>query len=75
MPFHQRTAYKGDNTDCYDTTAAALGEKTPPRARSFLRDAEIDSVVGYVIENLKGRGAPTNAECVAFWGEGSRQCN
>lgn len=75
MPFHQRGAYKGDDTSCYGITAHDLGDKVPPRARSFLRDRQLDQVVDYVLTVLKGKGEPTREECVVFWGESSRQCS
>jgi hypothetical protein len=44
----------------------------PPEAASFLRPREIDAVTDYVIAHVKGRGEPTFADCVAFFGEGSK---
>jgi hypothetical protein len=31
-------------------------------------------VVAYVASQLQGHGEPTKADCIAFWGEGSREC-
>ena len=42
---------------------------------SFLRPNEIAAVADYVVADLKGKGEPTYAECVAFFGDGSRVCN
>ena len=75
MPFHQRSAYKGDDVSCYGVTAQDFGDKVPPRARTFLRERQLDLVVDYVLTVLKGRGDPTREECIAFWGESSRQCS
>ena len=74
MPYHERGAFKGDDTRCFGVTAEQLGDTVPPRARSFLREQQIDDVVKYVVETLKGKGEPTRDECLQFWGEGSRQC-
>lgn len=74
MPYHERSAYKGDDQSCYNTTAASLGDGVPPRARSFLRDRQVDDVIDYILTELKGKGEPTVEECIKFWGEGSRQC-
>ena len=74
MPYHDRSAYQGDDTSCYGLTKEDLGEDLPPRARSFLREPQIDEVVDYVLTHLKGKGAPTKEECVEFWGEGSKEC-
>jgi len=46
----------------------------PPRPAKLLRDYQIEAVADYIMENLQGRGAPTKAECVVFWGEGAREC-
>lgn len=74
MPFHKRNAYRGDNRDCYDTTAAELGEAKPPRATNFLKQRDIAAVVAYVQNNLQGRGPPGHEDCVAFWGANARRC-
>jgi mono/diheme cytochrome c family protein len=72
MPYHLRTAWK--STECYGMTAVDIGKDVPPQAAAFLRDHEIEAVTDYVIEHLQGRGAPTRDECIAFWGEGAREC-
>jgi hypothetical protein len=53
---------------------AALGADFPPKAAIFLRAEEIDAVADYVIAEQQGRGAPTYEDCVAFWGEGNKEC-
>ena len=72
MPFHLRTAWK--STECFGMNAADIGADMPPTAAEFLRDYQIEAVADYVIENLKGHGEPTKEECVAFWGDGAREC-
>ena len=73
MPYHDRGAYQ--STECYGgLTKADLGADFPPKAATFLRDAEIEAVVDYVLSALQGKGEPTQADCIAFWGEDSREC-
>jgi mono/diheme cytochrome c family protein len=73
MPYHDRNAYK--TTSCYDgVTKADLGDDFPAQAAIFLREQEILAVVDYVQHQLQGKGEPTKADCIAFWGEGERQC-
>ena len=73
MPYHDRDAYEA--TDCYGgMTEADLGADFPPKAATFLREEEIEAVADYVIEHLQGKGEPTYEDCVAFWGEGEREC-
>jgi hypothetical protein len=73
MPYHDRAAYQSE--DCYGgLTKSDLAVDFPPKAAIFLRDEEILAVVAYVERALQGKGAPTVEDCVAFWGEGSREC-
>jgi mono/diheme cytochrome c family protein len=73
MPYHDRQAYKAH--DCYGgLTRSSLGSDFPPQAATFLRDPEIAAVVGYVTGQIQGKGEPTKADCIAFWGESSREC-
>lgn len=74
MPYHTRDAYGA--VECYGGMAKAdLGQDAPPTAKTFLRPEEVESVTDYVMASLKGReGAPTKADCVAFWGPTSREC-
>ncbi len=72
MPFHLRTAWK--SMPCYGMQAADAGDDMPQIPANFLREREIEAVADYVLEHLKGRGEPTKEECLAFWGEGAREC-
>jgi mono/diheme cytochrome c family protein len=73
MPYHDRNAYK--DVDCYGgMTEADLGADFPPKAATFLRDEEVEAVVVYVATQLRGQGEPTKEDCIAFWGEGSKEC-
>ena len=74
MPYHNRKAYRGDNTDCYESTGKELGDAMPPRARYFLRDSEIEDVVKYVSNQIQGKGEPGYPDCVAFWGADAKRC-
>jgi mono/diheme cytochrome c family protein len=75
MPYHGRHAYKGDDTSCYETTAKELGENMPPRARTLISERQLNAVVDYVVHVIKGSGEPNHEQCVAYWGEKSRQCD
>jgi mono/diheme cytochrome c family protein len=73
MPYHDRNAYK--EVDCYGgMTKADLGADFPPMAATFLRDEEVEAVAVYVASRLQGQGAPTKEDCIAFWGEGAKEC-
>jgi Cytochrome C oxidase, cbb3-type, subunit III len=73
MPYHDRNAYK--TIECYGgMTKADLGADFPPKAAIFLRTEEIDEVTDYVIGQIQGKGEPTYEDCVAFWGEGNKEC-
>jgi mono/diheme cytochrome c family protein len=74
MPFHDRKAYRGENTECYDNTGEELGDAMPPRARYFLKDAEIAEVVDYVANEIQGKGEPGYSDCTAFWGADAKRC-
>ena len=73
MPYHDRAAYQA--SDCYGgLTKGDLAADFPPKAATFLRDQEILAVVAYVESALQGKAAPTVDDCLAFWGEDSREC-
>lgn len=74
MPYHSRSAYKNDDKSCYGQTRKELGEHAPPRGRILLSAREINLVTDYVLNTLKGKGAPTKEECFNFWGPESRMC-
>jgi mono/diheme cytochrome c family protein len=74
MPYHDRNAYNG--AECYGgMTRADLGADFPPKAATFLRAEEIEAVADYVITQQQGKGEPAYDDCVAFWGEGNRECD
>ena len=75
MPYHGRNAYKGDDKSCYNKTGAELGENIPPRAKKLLSQRQMDAVVEYVVNVIQGSGEQTLEQCVAYWGEKSRQCD
>jgi mono/diheme cytochrome c family protein len=72
MPFHDKNAWS--TVQCYGMDAKAPGTEAPPQAAEFLSPNEIASVADYVAANIKGKGKPDRADCVAFWGEGAKQC-
>ncbi len=74
MPYHDPFAYTDKR--CYGLSRADLKEATPPEPRSSLSPREIELVVNYVLTVLKGKPPePTYAECVAFWGAGTKVCD
>jgi mono/diheme cytochrome c family protein len=73
MPFHLRGAY--DAEPCYQLRREQLTGMMPPEAASFLRASEIEAVSDYVLAHVKGKGEPDYADCIAFFGEGSRVCD
>ena len=75
MPYFQRGAYDGEAHPCYGMGRQELGKDVPVEATTFLRPNEISAVADYVVAELKGKGEPNYAECLAFFGEGSRVCN
>lgn len=73
MPYHTRDAYGA--VECYGGMGKAdLGQDAPPTAKTFLRPEEVEAVADYVLASLKGKGAPTKEDCLAFWGPTSREC-
>jgi mono/diheme cytochrome c family protein len=74
MPYHDRDAYKEHN--CYGgLTPRDLGDDMPQQAVNFLRPKEIDTVVDYVLRQIKGKGRPTYQDCIDFFGAGARACD
>jgi mono/diheme cytochrome c family protein len=73
MPYHDRSAYR--TVDCYGgVTRSDLGQDFPPTPENYLREEQIEAVADYVIAEVQGKGEPTYEDCVAFWGEGEKQC-
>ena len=73
MPYHDRTAYK--DFSCFGgASAETFGPDMPAAAANFLRPKEIETVVDYVLQHIKGKGAPTYQDCTDFFGDGARAC-
>ena len=75
MPYFKRGAYDGGEHPCYGLGRQDLGKSMPVEANVFLRPNEVAAAADYVLADIKGRGEPNYAECVAFFGNGSRVCN
>ena len=75
MPYFQRGAYDGETHACYGMGRQDLGKDIPVEATAFLRPNEVTAVADYVVAEVKGKGEPSYAECIAFFGGGSRVCN
>lgn len=73
MPYHLRDAY--DSNKCYGLKKSDIEKMMPPEAATFLRPADIAVITDYVLARVKGRGEPNYAQCIEFFGEGSRVCN
>ena len=75
MPYHLRDAH--DDKQCYGRTRDELTKikMMPIEAPNFLRPPEIAAITDYVLAKVKGRGEPTYAQCIEFFGEGSHVCN
>ncbi|MGA2129660.1 MAG: c-type cytochrome [Xanthobacteraceae bacterium] len=73
MPRHDRAAYK--EYECYGgMKLEEFGKDAPAEAPSVLRARDIEIVVDYVLEHIKGKGALTYRDCTDFFGEGGRAC-
>ncbi|WP_271575119.1 c-type cytochrome [Bradyrhizobium sp. CCBAU 11361] len=73
MPHFDRDAYK--DYACYSgITAQDLSKDLPPDAATFLRPKEIEKVVDYVLEHIKGKGPISYQDCIGFFGDSSRAC-
>lgn len=73
MPHFDSRAYKDDR--CYGSTAEDLGEDlVPPQSEVTLIKREIDMVATYIEAMMVGRGAFTQEECDAYFGEGTEFC-
>jgi hypothetical protein len=75
MPYHQRDAYDDASKPCYGLDRQELGKDIPLAANNFLRPGEIAVIADYVLAEVKGKGDPNYAQCLAFFGDGSRVCN
>lgn len=74
MPHFDRNAYK--EYDCYSgLTEQDIGKDMPQEGASFLRPRDIETVVDYVLEHVKGKGPPTYQDCTDFFGAGARACD
>ena len=77
MPYFLRDIYADEAADhpCYGFSIRdLLGDTKVAEASIFLRPNEIEAVADYVLANIKGKGEPNLAECVAFFGDTSRVC-
>jgi mono/diheme cytochrome c family protein len=78
MPYFSRDAYPKTDADppkCYDLSKKDLADLTIAQGGVVLRDEEIAAVAEYVLTDIKGKGEPNLADCVAFFGEQSTACD
>ena len=72
MPHFDAQAYT--DTRCYGVTAEQLGKQTPDASGTSLIPREVDAVTQYIEANIKGKGAFTQADCIAFYGSATAYC-
>ncbi|MFO1184041.1 MAG: hypothetical protein U1E56_04575 [Bauldia sp.] len=71
MPQYDRRAYTDERCDgLIFTDLSNLG---PPNSAAPLEKGEIDALAAFVARRLKGAGAVTRSECMAFFGPGGSQ--
>jgi hypothetical protein len=76
MPYFSHDSYPSDSApQCYGLTSNDLETMHVVQASVFLRPEEIEAVADYVISNIKGKGDPNLADCVAFFGDESKACD
>ncbi|MGI4798019.1 MAG: c-type cytochrome [Janthinobacterium lividum] len=73
MPHFTTDPYKDGK--CYGMSQDDVKDIMPPSANVVLGPQEIDAVADYVLANIKGKGDPNLADCVAFFGDTSRVCD
>jgi len=74
MPHFEADAYSSGG--CYGMKQADLpAGQMPPEPDHPLRPEEIRAVAEYVVNDIKGKGDPTFAQCQAFFGTGTRVCD
>ena len=73
MRYFDRFAYTDKR--CYGMSATDLGGLKIERASTTLQPDEIDALADYVAAKIKGAGAVTKAECVAYFGPGTARCD
>lgn len=75
MPYFDADAYGADKArNPCGVSLKDLGDVKAAQGGVFLRPEEISAVADYVIDHIKGKGEPTLADCVAFFGDASRVC-
>jgi Cytochrome C oxidase, cbb3-type, subunit III len=77
MPYFSRDPYPTDDASpprCYGLTKKDLEGTPVAQGGVFLKPEEIEAVVDYVVNNVKGKGDPNLADCTAFFGEDSSAC-
>ena len=78
MPYFGRDSYptnKSEPATCYGMTRDDLGKTPLAQGGTFLKPEEVEAVAEYVVHQVKGKGEPNLADCVAFYGEQSSACD
>lgn len=77
MPYFLKDSYPPDHAQapsCYGFSWDDLKGMPLAQGSTFLKPEEIKAVAAYVVANIKGKGAPDLADCLAFFGQGSSAC-
>ncbi len=72
MPHFDPRAYTDKR--CYDVTRADLGDQVPPDAQTPLTRRHADGLAAFILAEFKGKGDPTQEECLALLGAQSSRC-
>lgn len=73
MPTFEEGSYSDGR--CYGLKASDLSEgEKPPGPNHYLSQRDINAVADYVMTHIKGHGAPTYEECLAFFGHSTHVC-
>jgi hypothetical protein len=78
MPYFSRDPYPKTDADppkCYGLSKKDLADLTIAQGGGVLRDEEIAAVAEYVLIDIKGKGEPNLADCIAFFGDQSNVCD
>ena len=70
MPHFDAYAYSDD--PCYGLNDAGVGENKPPEPPNSLQPKEIAAAVDFLQAAIVGKGPPTKADCVAYFGSSGR---
>ena len=71
MPYHDRMAYR-DNR-CVETPKAIAAESLPSKGKN-IKQSDLESLLDYLMMNIKGKSDITFEQCEKYYKPGSRNC-